>query len=321
MARHNSASCPFTGAQMRGPYGTNSLRTLLVLVVSLGIASTSQVVAQALPPGFQEAIVFSGLTEPTVTRFSPDGRVFVAEKSGLIRVFPSLAVNTSTIAADLRTNVYNYLDRGLLGLAIDPAFPNRPYIYVLYTYDAPIGGTAPVWGSPGASSDPCPDPPGANTNGCVASARLSRLQISGDIAVGAEQVLINDWCQEFPSHSIGTVTFGADGALYVGAGDGGNFDVVDYGQYGSPLNPCGDPPAGVGGNESPPTAKGGALRAQSLRRATGESVSLDGSIIRVNPDTGDAMPDNPMFGSNTQNARRIVAYGLRNPFRFTFRPP
>ena len=34
-------------------------------------------------------------------------------------------------------------DRGLLGLAIDPDFPAKPFIYVLYTYDAPIGGTAP----------------------------------------------------------------------------------------------------------------------------------------------------------------------------------
>ena len=42
-------------------------------------------------------------------------------------------------------------DRGLLGLALDPDFPAKPFIYVLYTYDAPIGGTAPTW------NDECPD--------------------------------------------------------------------------------------------------------------------------------------------------------------------
>ena len=50
---------------------------------------------------------------------------------------------------------------------------------------------------------------------------------------GTEQVLINDWCQQFPSHSIGDLRFGADGALYVTGGDGASFNVVDYGQWAS----------------------------------------------------------------------------------------
>ena len=40
----------------------------------------------------------------------------------------------------------------------------------------------------------------------------------------------------------------------------------------------------------------------------------------MNPSTGAALPDNPLAGSSDANARRIVAYGFRNPFRFTFRP-
>ena len=89
-------------------------------------------------------------------RFSPDGRVFVAEKSGLIKVFDSLSDPTPTVFADLRTQVYNYWDRGLLGIALDPNFPAKPYVYVLYTYDAAIGGTAPRWGTPGAADDDVP---------------------------------------------------------------------------------------------------------------------------------------------------------------------
>ena len=71
---------------------------------------------------------------------------------------------------------------------------------------------------------------------------------------------------------------------------------------------------------TPPTAEGGALRSQSFRRPTGQPVLLNGAVLRVDPATGDALPDNPAAGSSDANARRIVAYGLRNPFRFTIRP-
>jgi glucose/arabinose dehydrogenase len=49
-------------------------------------------------------------------------------------------------------------------------------------------------------------------------------------------------------------------------------------------------------------------------------VSLDGSVIRVNPNTGAGVSGNPLAGSGDPNARRIVAHGFRNPFRLTFRP-
>jgi glucose/arabinose dehydrogenase len=278
-------------------------------------------IAATLPPGFQESIVFSGLTNPTVVRFASDGRVFVAEKSGLIKVFDNLSDTTPTVFADLRTNVYNFWDRGLLGLALDLNFPTTPYVYVLYAYDHILGdpNPAPKWGTAGATSDPCPTPPGPTTNGCVVSARLSRLQASGNLMTGSEQVLVEDWCQQFPSHSIGDLESGPDGALYVSAGEGASFTFADYGQTGTPLNPCGDPPGGAGATLTPPTAEGGALRAQDLR-TTGDPVGLSGAVLRVDPATGAGLPSNPLAGSADANARRIIAYGLRNPFRFTFRP-
>ncbi len=281
--------------------------------------------ADALPAGFQEKTVLRGLSEPTTVQFSRDGRVFVAEKSGLIKVFDDLSDTTPTTFADLRTKVYNSWDRGLLGMVLDPDFPTNPYVYVLYTHDAPIGGTAPRWGSPGATSDPCPKPPGASTDGCVVSGRLSKLTASGDTMAGPEQVLIEDWCQQYPSHSMGSLAFGSDGALYVSGGDGASFNWVDYGQGGgsvgspTPKNPCGDPPGGVGTTLTPPGAQGGALRSQDLRAGT-DPVTLDGAILRVNPATGNALPNNPLIGDSHQNARRIVAYGLRNPFRFAMKP-
>ena len=263
------------------------------------------------PPSFHETVVFQGLVNPTVVAFSPDGRVFVGEKSGLIKVFDSLSDPTPSVFADLRTNVHNYSDRGLVGMALDPSFPSKPYVYVLYTYDAPIGGTAPTYGVAGQTSDDCATP----TTGCVASGRLSRLQASGDQMVGSEQVLVNDWCNQL-GHSVGTVAFGPDGSLYASVGDGATWEYADWGQTG---NACGDPPGAVGDNLSPPTAEVGALRAQDLR-TSGDPVGLDGSIIRVNPDTGAALPDNPLAGDADPNARRIVADGFRNPWRFTVRP-
>ena len=266
-----------------------------------------------LPPGFQQSTAFKGLTQPVSVRFASDGRVFVAEKAGLIKVFASLTATTPTVFADLRTKVYSAYDHGLLGMALDPSFPTKPYIYVLYTLDAPIGGTPPVW------NDNCPTPPGASIDGCVVSGRLSRLTASGNVMSGPEKVLINDWCQQFTTHSIGSVVFGADGALYASAGDGAGYVNSDYGQSGNPKNPCGDPPVPVGGTQTPPTAEGGALRSQDLL-TSGDPVTLDGTIIRVDPATGAAKSDNANAANPDLNARRIIAFGLRNPYRITVRP-
>ena len=266
--------------------------------------------------GFEESIVFSGLVQPTAVEFASDGRVFVAEKSGLIKVFDNLTDATPTIVADFRTKVHNYWDRGLLGMVLDPLFPTRPYLYIHYTYDAAVGGTAPRWGAVNGTSDPCPSPPGDTLNGCVVSGRLSRLQISGNVQTGPEVILLEDWPQQFPSHSVGSIAFGVDGYLYASGGDGASFTFVDYGQNG---NPIGDPPAPVGGNQTPPTAEGGALRSQDLRTSA-DPAGLGGTIIRIDPDTGAAAPGNPLIGSADLKARRVIAYGLRNPYRLTFRP-
>jgi uncharacterized repeat protein (TIGR01451 family) len=290
-------------------------QALLVLAALLVLLAFGGSGASALPVGFQETTLpFAGLTNPTAIEFAADGRIFVAEKGGRIKVFNDLSDSTADLFADLSTNVHNFWDRGMLGFALDPGFTTgRPYVYVLYTYDAPIGGQPPTWG------DACPNPPGATGDGCVVSARLSRLAASGNQMTGPEQVLINDWCQQYPSHSIGSLAFGADGALYVSGGDGASFNFTDWGQDGNPLNPCGDPPGGVGGQQTPPTAEGGALRSQDLRTLS-DPTSLDGAILRVNPDTGAGMPNNPLAGSSDPNARRIIAHGLRNPFRMTIRP-
>jgi glucose/arabinose dehydrogenase len=298
-------------------------RRLMITAAMAGAALVTQMGpspagASTLPSGFRDSVVLSGLTNPTVLQFAPDGRIFVGQKNGVIKVFQSLTDTSPTTFADLSPQVDDYWDRGVLGMALPLNFPTSPYVYVLYAYDAQIGGTAPRW------NDACPTPPGPTTDGCLVSGRLSRLQISGNVMTGTEQVLINDWCQQFPSHSIGTLLFGRDGYLYVTGGDGASFNNVDYGQYGNTYagdqaNPCGDPPGAVGTALSPPGAEGGALRSQSVRRTDGPAT-LDGTVLRIDPATGAGVPGNPFFASSDANARRIVAYGLRNPFRMTQRP-
>lgn len=286
-----------------------------LLMTGLGAAEARAV---DLPAGFQDTTVFSGIEEPTAIRFAPDDRAFVAEKSGRILVFSDLADTTPTVFADLSSVVYGAGDRGLLGLELDPAFPQRPYVYALYTYDHQLGDPtpAPRW------NDACPTPPGFETNGCVVSGRLVKLTASGDQASG-EQVLIEGWCQQFPSHSIGALQFDSSGALYVSGGDGAGYNGADYGQFGYPQkNPCGDPPTGVGGTQTPPSAEGGALRAQDLRTPSspGDPTGLNGALLRIDPDTGQGLPGNPLASSLDQTERRIVAYGFRNPFRFALNP-
>lgn len=297
--------------------------------------------ASTLPPGFVDETLVSGLSLPTVMAIAPDGRVFVGEKAGVVKTWASFSMfaanGTPTIASDFQTDVDNFWDRGLLGLAVDPAYPASPYVYVLYTYDAPPGQAAPVW------NDACPSPssggPGATMDGCVVQNRIDRLTVSPATGMTtARTPLLVGWCQQFPSHSAGMLMFGADGALYASGGEGSNFNTgsQDYGQYGgtqpsianpvTPANPCGDPvnaaylPGGASyGQGYDANGEGGALRAQSFRRTDGP-VLLNGALLRLDKASGAGAAGNPASGSSDANARRIVAYGFRNPFRFTIRP-
>ncbi len=281
--------------------------------------------ASTLTTNFIDRSVFTGLDTPVAMRFAPDGRVFVAEKRGVVKSFPNTSTNVATVVADIRTDVYNFWDRGLLGLTIDPAFPTKPYIYVSYVYDHILGDAAPAphWGTPNTDSDPCPNPPGDTQDGCVASGRIARLtlDVNGVMIPGSQKVLVEDFCQQFGSHSMGALDFGPDGNLYASAGDGASFTFSDLGQRGAPMNPCHDPIGSTTYDHGATDSEGGSMRSQDTQTNT-DPAGLDGTIIRIDPTTGDGVPSNPFYAAKAldPNAARILATGLRNPFRWTFRP-
>lgn len=138
---------------------------------------------------------------------------------------------------DLRKQVYDNGDHGLLGLALDPKFDEgHPYIYALYAFNHILGkplSEVPRWqpSSKEYEGDPC-----AEENRCVVSGRLVRLTAEGNHAASTaaepvEDVLIEDWCQQSSTHSIGDLQFGPEGALFVSGGEGAIFTASDYGQF------------------------------------------------------------------------------------------
>ena len=102
-------------------------RLVITAAIGLGAVLVTQIGpspagASTLPTGFRDSVVLSGLTNPTVLQFAPDGRIFVGQKNGIIKVFQSLTDTSPVTVADLSAEVDNYWDRGLLGMALSPNF-------------------------------------------------------------------------------------------------------------------------------------------------------------------------------------------------------
>ena len=187
----------------------------LAVVVSRWLRSWSPAMTPAaqaaptVPDGFQQSTVIDGLTRPTVVEFSLDGRVFVTERSEIIKAFDGLDDPTPDTFADLTDDVYSFWDRGLLGMAPHPDSPDDPNTTEV---EAPARRRTAAW----------------SVVGCRCSLQAAH---KGD---GNQDVLIEEWCQQYPSHSIVALEFGADGSLYASAGDGASFNWADYGVRGDP---------------------------------------------------------------------------------------
>ncbi|MEM8601654.1 MAG: PQQ-dependent sugar dehydrogenase, partial [Bacteroidota bacterium] len=247
-----------------------------------------------LPPGFYRENAASGafFDTPVDLAFAPDGRLFVAEKAGRVFVVEN-GVKLDTPFLDLSAEVLDHHDRGLLGLALDPAFAQNGYVYLVYVVD-PAGGTGV----------------GEDAERFDAFARVTRYTGSAADPNRADpatrRVLLGDTFEAgipacFLSHTIGTVAFGSDGTLLVGTGDAASYQEPDTG---------GLYPECFGAGRFAATEDLGAYRSQHLG-------SLAGKILRLDPATGLGLPSNPFWtGDGTDPASKVWAYGLRNPFRF-----
>ena len=112
---------------------------LWVLLLASTLPAARPAAAQggfALPAGFVQEEVVVGLTLPTSFALAPDGRLFVTEKAGRVRVVDDGQL-LATPFVDLSTEVNDAADRGLMGVAVDPAWPQRPYLYLAFVYDPP----------------------------------------------------------------------------------------------------------------------------------------------------------------------------------------
>ncbi len=212
-----------------------------------GVPPTSELNLQVVASGFSSPLY---LTSPP-----GDSRLFVVEQGGRIKIVANGQV-LPTPFLDVSAIVASGGERGLLSVAFHPDYAANGYFYVNYTDQS--GDT-----------------------------QVARYTVSGnpDVADPQSAKQILSVSQPFANHNGGLVTFGPDGMLYVGMGDGGSAgDPLDHGQN-----------------------KG----------------TLLGALLRIDVDGGDPYaipPDNPFV--DQQGARgEIWAYGLRNPWRFSFDAP
>src|SRR5262245_44884878 len=86
--------------------------------------------AATVPAGFTDAFVGNTMSNPTAFEFSPDGRIFVTEQTGAVRVIKNGTLLTQPF---LTVSTDSTGERGLLGIAFDPSFASNHFVYVYYT--------------------------------------------------------------------------------------------------------------------------------------------------------------------------------------------
>ncbi|TMG42046.1 MAG: PQQ-dependent sugar dehydrogenase, partial [Chloroflexi bacterium] len=219
---------------------------VMQLVAFRGAASSPPVAT------FTNETVVQNLNFATTMVFLPDGKMFIGEIGGTIRVVPPGGTQPDAVPVNVIPNAVATGDAGLLDLTLDPNFAQNGYYYVFYAQSV------------------------ANSM----RDRVSRFTATSDwrgTVAGSEFVVWQDDPDSNPGHHGASVAFGPDGKLYISTGD---HDV--------------------------------ASNSQSL-------TNYRGKVLRVNAD-GTIPSDNPFVDGPGANKDEIWAYGLRNPFRFSFDP-
>ena len=178
----------------RGPEARGSFMRRLVLVAALVGPTFALAADRELPHGFSWSEIASGFTGATAMAVAPDGRVFVCEQTGTLRVVKDGRLLDRPF---LRVEVDSWWERGLIGVALDPNFASNGFVYVCYVAKAPYPHH-----------------------------KVSRFTARGDVAAeGSEAVLLEGDDQnpiggQYPfGHQGGALHFGGDGHLYLGLGE------------------------------------------------------------------------------------------------------
>ena len=165
----------------------------LILAALTSACSDSDPVRQPPPDALTLTTVATGLGFPVfLTAPANDGRLFILEKAGRIRIVDNGAL-LATPFLDITGQVSSSGEQGLLGLAFHPRYATNGFLYINYT-----------------------DPAGTT--------RIARYTVSGErnVANPASAKLIIAIPQPYENHNGGMIAFGPDGMLYIGMGDGGS---------------------------------------------------------------------------------------------------
>jgi glucose/arabinose dehydrogenase len=214
---------------------------------------------------------------PVGLAWAPDGRMFIWQKNGVVKVFRNGTL-LSTPFLDFSSKVNTFNDNGMWGLAFHPGFATNGYVYLTYVFE-PTGNPNDTNPKTGRLVRVRADP--ANPDRMLAGSEITILGAVTNLpsAPGADCFPDNAG-----AHAVGTIRFAADGAMFVGNGDGGDAAFADP----------------------------NAFRAQDFNY-------YGGKILRINDD-GTAPLDNPFYDGFNSIRSKIWAYGLRNPYRFCLNP-
>ena len=289
-------------------------------VAALVFAAAAQAAPTVVDPDLGVRTAASGLVTPTSIAFLGTNDMLVLEKqTGRVqRVVNGTVAGT---AVDLAVN--NASERGLLGIALHPAFPAVPWVYLYWTCRSTVEPDEdPFRPEEQRCSDDASAMFGADTGDTervpLLGNRVDRFRWNGT-TLDYDRNLIqlrafqHDGAPEPPgqgdesqpargNHDGGVIDFGPDGKLYV--------QVGDVGRRGQLQNlPCGPTASACPGQVTPDDQFGG---------PEPDDAHLTGVFLRLNED-GSAPTDNPFFGSGG-NLQKVFAYGIRNAFGFDFDP-
>jgi glucose/arabinose dehydrogenase len=162
-----------------------------IVLLALTTISPAATLRASQPPDVE--VVASGLATIWAVDFAPDGRIFLTERAGRIRV-----IQDGQLLPDpwmVLDDVVEISEAGLLGLALDPAFAENGYVYVAYTYRAPSGALAN---------------------------KLVRLREDAETRRGELNAVLLDGVRGANNHDGGRVKFGPDGHIYWTMGESGD---------------------------------------------------------------------------------------------------